>query len=232
MALDGRQIFVWEGSVDRVSGLIERYVDRVGSAADVELDSEKWSSGRPRRTQREFTISDPRSGIISIWEDGVWGDKKLARYLSKELETRSIWLALTTMTAGGWGYVIYANGAVADSHTRIAETIEEFEKFETTEECYEQATEFARRHKLPFALIYPPDPNLAALHELAKKAFQDLLGMEPELEGRVEVEYNLDSDEMQAEDLVETEAEVEELKRLRAEIAKFPKLTLPCTPGK
>ena len=64
------------------------------------------------------------------------------------------------MTDGGWGYVIYANGAVADSHIRVAETIEEFEKFETTEQCYEQASEFARRHTLPFALIYPPDPNL------------------------------------------------------------------------
>jgi hypothetical protein len=101
MALDGRQIFVWESSVDRVSGLIKRYVDKVGSTADVELDSEKWSTDRPDRTQPEFTLSDPRNGIISIWEDGVWGDKKLARYLSKELETRSIWLALTTMTAGG-----------------------------------------------------------------------------------------------------------------------------------
>src|SRR3979409_1296332 len=116
MALDGRQIFVWEGRVDRGSGLIECYVDRVGSAADVELDAEKWSTDRPRRTQREFTISDPRNGIISIWEDGGWGDKKLARYLSTQLETRSIWLALTTMAAGGWGYVVYANGAVADSH--------------------------------------------------------------------------------------------------------------------
>ena len=75
MALDGRQIFVWEGSVDRVSGLIRRYVDKVGSAADVDLDSEKWSSDRPDRTEREFTISDPRNGIICIWEDGVWGDK-------------------------------------------------------------------------------------------------------------------------------------------------------------
>jgi hypothetical protein len=232
MALDGRQIFVWEASVDRVSRLIERYVDRVGSAADVELDAEKWSTDRPRGTQRQFTLSDSRNGIITVWEDGVWGDKKLARYLSMELETRSIWLALTTMTAGGWGYVIYANGAVADSHTRTAETIEEFEKFETTEQCYEQASAFARRHMLPFALIYPPDPNLAALHELAKKAFQDLLGMEPELEGRVEVEYGFGNDEMEPEDLVETEAEVEELKRLRAEIEKFPKLTLPCTPGK
>ena len=123
MALDGRQIFVWEGSTDRVSELIRHYVDRFGSAADVELDAEKWSSERPHRMQREFILSDPRNGIITIWEDGVWGDKKLARYLSKELETRSIWLALTTMTAGGWGYVIYANGAVADSHTRMAETI-------------------------------------------------------------------------------------------------------------
>ena len=228
MALDGRQIFVWEVSVDRVSGLIERYVAKVGSAADVELDAEKWSSDRPRRTQREFTLSDPRNGIISIWEDGVWGDKKLARYLSKELETRSIWLALTTMTAGGWGYVIYANGAVADSYTKTADTIEEFEKLETTEQAYEQASEFARRHTLPFALIYLPDPNLAGMHEMAKKAFQDLLGLEPALEGRVEVEYDFSSDEMEPEDLVETEAEVETLKRQRAEIEKFPKLTVPC----
>src|SRR2546425_4495301 len=228
MALDGRQIFVWEGSVDRVSGLIRRYVEKVGSAADVELDAEKWSSDRPRRTQREFTLSDPRNGIISIWEDGVWADKKLARYLSKELETRSIWLALSTMTAGGWGYVIYANGAVADSHARMAETIEELEKLQTTEQCYAEASEFARRHTLPFALIYPPDPNLAAMSKLAMKAFQDLLGAEPELEGLVEVEYSVDSDEMVPEDLVETEAEVEALKRQRAEIASFPKITFPC----
>src|SRR5436309_15368868 len=114
MALDGRQIFVWEGSVDRVSGLIRLYVDKVGSAADAELDAEKWSSDRPDRTQREFTISDSRDGIITTWEDGVGGDKKLARYLSTELETRPIWLALTKLPAGGWGHVVDANGAVAD----------------------------------------------------------------------------------------------------------------------
>jgi hypothetical protein len=232
MALDGRQIYVWESSIDRVSGLIKRYVARVGSAADVELDSEKWSTDRPRRTQREFTLSDPRGGIITIWEDGVWGDKKLARYLSKELETGSIWLALTTMTAGGWGYVIYDNGAVADSHTRIAETIEEFEKFETTEQCYEEAREFARRHTLPFALIYPPDPSLAAMYEQAKKAFQDLLGLAPRLEGRVEVEYDFGGDDLKPEDLVDTDEEVEALKRQRTEIAKFAKLTIPCEPSK
>ena len=230
MALDGRQIFVWEGSVERVSGLIQRYVEKVGSAADVELDAEKWSTERPPRTQREFTLSEPRNGIISIWEDGVWGDKKLARYLSKELETRAIWLALTTMTAGGWGYVIYANGAVADSHTRIAETIEDLEKFETTEQCYEEASEFARRHALPFALVYLPDPSLAVLSELVKKEFQDLLGLEPALEGRVEVEYDFSSDELEPEDLIDNEAEVEALKRQRAEMETFPKLTLPCTP--
>ena len=228
MALDGRQVFVWESSVDRVSGLIKRYVERVGSDADVELDAEKWSTARARPTQREFTISDPRNGVVCIWENGVWGDKKLARYLSKELETRSIWLALTTMAAGGWGYVIYANGAVADSHARMAETIDDPDHFKTTEECYKEAREFARRHALPFALIYPPDPSLAGMHELAKKAFLDLLGMEPELEGRVEVEYDFDSDEMGPEDLVETAAEVEALKRQRAEIATFPKLTIPC----
>ena len=229
MGLDGQQIYVWEGSGERVIELIERYVDKVGSAADVELDSAKWSSDMPRRTQREFTLSDPRNGIISIWEDGVWADKRLARYLSRELETRSIWLALSTMTAGGWGYVIYANGAVADSHIRTAETIEEFENLETTEQCYEEASEFARRHTLPFALIYLPDPNLAAMYELVKKEFQDLLGLEPDLEGRVDVQYDFGSgDEMVAEDLAETDAEVEALKQQRAEIAKYPKLILPC----
>jgi hypothetical protein len=229
MALDGRQIFVWETGVDRVSLLLRRYVDRVGSAADVELDAEKWSTDRPRRTQREFTLSDARNGIITIWEDGVWGDKNVARYLSKELETRSIWLALTTMAAGGWGYVVYDNGAVVDSHARMAETIEELEKFETTERCYEEAQEFAQRHTLPFALIYLPDPSLAAMHELAKKAFQDLLAMTPELEGRVEVEYDFGSDDMEAEHLAKTEEDIEALKRLRAEVASFPKLTLPCS---
>src|SRR5438874_3602097 len=228
MGLDGRQIFVWEGSVDRVSGLIRSYVERVGSAADVELDAATWSTDRPSRTQRQFTLSDSRNGIITIWEDGVWGDKKLARYLSKELETRSIWLALTTMVAGGWGYVIYANGAVADSHTRMAETIEELEKFETTEQCYAEASEFARRQELPFALIYPPDPNLAAMYDGARKAFQDLLGMTPELEGRIEVDYQMEDDDWQPEHLVKTEAEVEALKRQRAEIESFPKLTIPC----
>lgn len=228
MGLDGQQIYVWEGSADRVTDLIKRYVAKVGSAAAVEFDSDKPSPDAAGRTQREFTLSDPRNGIICVWEDGRWGDKKLARYLSKELETRSIWLALTTMAAGGWGYMVYANGAVADSHTRMAETIEELQKFETTEQCYEEAREFARRHTLPFALIYLPDPNMAAMSGLAKKAFQDLLGMEPELEGRVEVEYDFSSDEMELEDLAETEAEVEALKRQRAEVERFPKLTIPC----
>src|SRR3989454_9005632 len=227
MALDGHQIFVWEGSVDRVSGLIKRYVDKVGSAAAVDLYSEKPSPDMARRTQREFTLSDARNGIISIWEDGAWADKKLACYLSKELEPRSIWLALSTRS-GEWAYVIYANGAVADSHTHTTGTIEELEMMETTERIYELASEFARRHTLPFALIYLPDPSLPATYELAKKAFQDLLGMTPELEGRVDVEYDFGGDDWQPEDLLKTEAEVEALKRQRAEIESFPKLTIPC----
>jgi hypothetical protein len=227
MGLDGRQIFVWEGSVDRVSGLIRRYVDRVGSAAAVYLDSDKPTPEMAGRRQREFTLSDPRNGIITVWEDGSWGDKKLARYLSKELETRTIWLALATLD-GEWAYVVYANGAVADSHFHPTETIEELEMMETTERIYEEAREFARRHALPFALIYLPDPSRPAKYELAKKAFQDLLALTPELEGRIDVEYQLEDEDWQPEDLVETEAEVEALKRQRAEIESFPKLTIPC----
>src|SRR5216683_6946913 len=184
MGLDGQQIYVWEGSADRVTDLIRRYIGRVGSAAAVEFDS-------------------------------------------KELETRSIWLALDAMV-GEWGYVVYANGAVADSHTTTAETIEELETVDTTEQCFEQASEFARRHALPFALIHLPDPNMAAMHEQAKKAFEDLLGMEPRLEGRVEVEYDFGGGEMDLEDLAETEAEVEAVKRQRAEVEGFPKLTIAC----
>lgn len=227
MGLDGQQLYVWEGSADRVTELIKRYVDKVGSAAAVEFDSDKPSPDTAGRTQREFTVSDPRNGIICVWEDGRWGDKKLARYLSKELETRSIWLALEAM-AGEWGYVVYANGAVADSHTTTTETIEELETVDTTEQCFEQASEFARRHALPFALIHLPDPNMAAMHEQAKKAFEDLLGLEPRLEGRVEVEYDFGGGEMELEDLAETEAEVEAVKRQRAEVEGFPKLTIPC----
>ena len=99
---------------------------------------------------------------------------------------------------------------------------------ETTERIYEDAREFASRHALPFALIYLPDPSMPARYELAKKAFQDLLALTPELEGRIEVEYQLEDEDWQPEDLVETEAEVEALKRQRAEMAKFPKLTIPC----
>jgi hypothetical protein len=52
------------------------------------------------------------------------------------------------------------------------------------------------------------------------------MAMEPELEGRVEVQYDFSNGEMEPEYLVETEAEVEALKRLGAEVATFPKLTL------
>jgi hypothetical protein len=52
--------------------------------------------------------------------------------------------------------------------------------------------------------------------------------LEPRLEGRVEVEYQFEDDDWQPEDLVKTEAEVEALKQQRAEIEKFPKLTVPC----
>src|SRR2546425_573211 len=200
MALNGHQVYVWEGTVSRVSELIKRYVKEVGCAAAVGFESDKPSPAMARRRQREFTLSDPRDGIICIWEDGAWGDKKLARYLSKELETRSIWLALSSVS-GEWGYVIYANGAVADSHPHTTATIEELEMMETTERIYGLAGEFARRHTLPFALIYLPDPSLPAKYEMAKKAFQDLLGMTPELEGRIEVEYQMEDDDWQPEDL-------------------------------
>lgn len=213
MGLNGHQIFVWEGSVDRVSGLITRYVDEVGSAAAVDFDSEKPSPAMARRTQREFTLSEPRDGIISIWEDGGWGDKKLARYLSKELETRTVWLALSAVT-DQWAYVIYANGAVADSKT------------ETTEESYEKASGFGRRHKLPFALIYLPDPNVAAEYAEFKKALGDRLYSEPEIDG-LEIELQT-ADELDPQEAADIQAEADARQREQAEVAMFPKLTLRC----
>jgi hypothetical protein len=215
MALNGHQVYVWEGSVKRVTELIKRYVKEVGCAAVVGFESDKPSPAMARRTQREFTISDPRDGIISIWEDGAWGDKRLARYFSKELETRSIWLALSSVT-DQWAYVIYANGAVADSKT------------ETTDEYYEKASEFARRHKLPFALIYLPEPAGSLASDVAefKKQFgTDWLHSEPAVD-ETEIEHEI-MDDPAPEDAAEIQAEAERAKQ-QAEVAKFPKLTIRC----
>lgn len=215
MALNGHQVYVWEGSVDRATELIKRYVKENGCAAAVGFESDKPSPAMARRTQREFTVSDPRNGIISIWEDGAWGDKRLARYLSKELETRSIWLALSAVT-DQWAYVVYANGAVADSKT------------ETTDEYYERASEFAKRHKLPFALIYLPEPAGSMASDVAefKKQFgTDWLHSEPEVD-ETEIEHEI-LDDPAPEDAAEIQAEEARAKQ-QAEVAKFPKLTIPC----
>ena len=215
MGLNGHQVYVWEGSADRVTELIKRYVKEVGCGAAVGFESDKPSPTMARRKQREFTLSDPRNGIISIWEDGAWGDKRLARYLSKELETRSIWLALSSVT-DQWAYVIYANGAVADSKT------------ETTDEYYERASEFAKRHKLPFALIYLPEPAGSMASDVAefKKQFgTDWLHSEPEVD-ETEIEHEI-MDDPAPEDAAEIQSEQAREKQ-RAEVAKFPKLTIRC----
>lgn len=215
MALNGHQVYVWEGSVKRVTELIRRHVKEVGCAASVGFESDKPSPAMARRTQREFTLSDPRDGIICVWEDGARGDKKLARYLSKELETRSIWLALSSVT-DQWAYVIHANGAVADSKT------------ETTDEYYERASEFARRHKLPYALIYLPEPEGSLASDVAefKKQFgTDWLHSEPEVD-ETEIEHEI-TDDPAPEDAAVIQAEAERVKQ-QAEVAKFPKLTIPC----
>jgi hypothetical protein len=215
MGLNGHQVYVWEGSVDRVTELIKRYVKENGCAAAVDFESDKPSPVMARRTQREFSLSDAKNGIISIWEDGAWGDKRLARYLSKELETRSIWLALSSVTDQG-AYVIYANGSVADSKT------------ETTDEYYERASEFAKRHKLPYALIYLPEPAGNMANDVAefKKMFgTDWLHSEPVVD-ETEIEHEI-MDDPAPEDAAEIQAEAERVKQ-QAEVAKFPKLTLPC----
>ncbi|HKV29960.1 MAG TPA: hypothetical protein VJT14_02980 [Candidatus Dormibacteraeota bacterium] len=215
MGLNGHQLYVWEGSVDRVTELIKRYVKEVGCAAAVDFESDKPSPAMARRTQREFTLSGPRDGIICIWEDGAWGDRRLARYLSKQLETRSIWLALSSVT-DQWAYVIYANGAVADS------------KIDTTDEYYEKAGEFARRHKLPYALIYLPEPAGSMASDVAefKKQFgTDWLHSEPEVD-ETEIEHEI-MDDPAPEDAAEIQAEAERAKQ-QADVAKFPKLTIPC----
>jgi hypothetical protein len=222
MALNGHQVYVWEGSVKRVTELIKRYVKENGCSAAVGFESDKPSPAMARRTQREFTLSDPRNGIISIWEDGAWGDKKLARYLSKELETRSIWLALSSVT-DQWAYVIYANGSVADSKT------------ETTDEYYERAGEFAKRHKLPFALIYLPEPAGSKASDVAefKKQFgTDWLHSEPEVD-ETEIEHEIMDDPEESPSpgdrgRVGEGAEEAERFKQQAEVAKFPKLTIPC----
>src|SRR6202022_3858914 len=140
---------------------------------------------------------------------------RLPPSLSEEIRKPVDWAGVSARTEQ-WAYVVYANGAVADSKT------------ETTDEYYERASEFAKRHKLPFALIYLPEPAGTMASEVAefKKQFgTDGLPSEPEVD-ETEIELEI-LDDPAPEDAAEIQAEEARAKQ-QAEVAKFPKLTIRC----
>src|ERR671935_882281 len=168
MGLNGHQVYVWEKDADRVKDLIKKYVKEVGCAAAVGFKTDKVDPALSRRSQRTFVVSEPRGGVVCIWEDGSVGDRRLARYLSEQLETRAVWLALSSAT-DSWAQATYASGKVSDSGTK------------ETDDFFEEAGDFAKRHKLPFAFIYLPDPNMASDVARFKQQFgEGWLHSEPE----------------------------------------------------
>src|SRR4051794_22733466 len=98
MARNGYQLFVRYEDRDAVEKHIRAYVKRRGSAAVLHPDDDESNVGLDERTQRTFALAPPTDGWITIWEDGLWADRLLAKDLSRTLNTEAVWLQLTEVT--------------------------------------------------------------------------------------------------------------------------------------
>ena len=144
--MNGYQIFVLADDARRVSGIIDAYVKRVGAAAQMSPTSDKPSPSMAKRARRTFVISTPENGYITIWEDGIWADKRLAAQVSEELRSEAIWLMVSGAT-DSWAYIKYRNGKQVDKHMGA------------TDAYLAEARKFAKTNRLPFALFFFEDPN-------------------------------------------------------------------------
>lgn len=231
MKLNGYQLFVRSEDVKKVSAAISQYVEKNGCDAYVEIDSDVRSPTLGSRSERAFTLSTPRNGFITIWENGSWADKRLAQQLSSALATETIWLMVSDSTVS-WGYIKFEGG-------------EETERqHEETDELEAEAVEFADQHGLPFALAFLPDPDLARrfaeFHKsVEEEGILDDLDSpdDEELEAELsdddepeEDEEEVDVDEDEPEESTEAEEKIDEWEQdLERERAGFTELTLSCS---
>jgi hypothetical protein len=146
VGVNGYQLFVRLDDVPAVERAIRAYVAEHGASSIVNPDADEPSPDLAERDERTFALSPPEDGWIAVWEDGSWSDRRMARQLSDVLDTEAIWLMLSDVT-DSWAYAHYENG-------------EERERaHEQPKDLYGAARRFARKHALPFALEYLPDPN-------------------------------------------------------------------------
>jgi hypothetical protein len=147
MATNGYQLFVRHENRNAVEKQIRAHVKRRGSAAVLWPDDDESDAGLDERTQRTFTLAPPTDDWITVWEDGLWADRLLAKDLSNTLNTEAIWLQLTEVT-DTWAFAVYDAGEETERRVHKGG------------DPSSDAARFARERKLPFALEYlPPVDN-------------------------------------------------------------------------
>jgi hypothetical protein len=99
-----------------------------------------------KRKNRHFAYANPKNGWVALWEDGSWSDILLAQYLSKKLDTKVIWLLMSSVT-DSWGFIIFEKGE------------EKQRKYYTRGDPYEGAEKFAKKNRLPYYLEYLSEPE-------------------------------------------------------------------------
>lgn len=145
---DGTQLFVKSSDVEGVLSAIEAYVAEHGCSGMFEAVDDRIASLEERRDERAFALATPERGWIAVWEDGVWGDRRLARHLSERLGTEVRWLMVSSST-DSWAFFAYEDGEEVDSAFH-----------EDVDDAVAAARAVADREGLPHALRYLRDPNL------------------------------------------------------------------------
>ena len=168
-----------------------------------------------KRTQRTFTVSIPKDGYVSVWEDGSWADKRLALYMSEKLNTEVIWLMLSDVT-DTWGFIKYSEGRQTDWHA------------ETSSDCLNRAQQFVEQHRLPFALLYFPDPNATDQLAISDGVCEvDETDEDVDLES-MEVGLIEEVKWQEVDEVFNVEKLPNSVQDLAADISRFVEVTLPC----
>ncbi len=150
MGLNIYQTFVQSNSQDEVKATIDGYVAIFGAKMVVDPKGDKPNLGpyaNPPRRYRDFILSPPRGGMIAIWENGSWADRRLTQYLSKELQTVAHWIIMNDVTDSG-GYFTYQDGRLTAS------------KFNETGRHWTIVEKYGKKHGLPYLFKSFPDPYI------------------------------------------------------------------------
>ena len=188
---------------------IRAYVKEHGASSIVNPDADDPSPDLAERDERTFALAPPSDGWIAVWEDGSWSDRRMARELSDALATEAIWLMLSDVT-DSWAYARYENGEEQElAHKQ-------------PKDLYGAVRRFARKHGLPYAMEYLPDPNEDADYaefekQLQAEGFFDSEPSADELEAEWETAETGSDEEVELDD----EPETGELDAVRDDLVEF-----------